>query len=331
MRITISAFRASVGGYVGRGHVHPALLDAARESVAQAKATGTPRDAYVARCGDDLVLILAHDGPSGEVSRVAREAFACAAEVAVRLGQHGAHAPGTNGGIAVQSADLTFDERPSEPVLCLLADKAGAGTMNLSLYRTFADPFNSPSLLVDPAAFQGFRFVVVDRTTDERKAFDLPDDLHWLLAVAGDGSRYVIEQVLSRATGEPAAAASCGDDPVAIVRCETGLPSVGEALEPFAFPQAVAGWGDGSYAGPLMPVSTNDDMASRFDGPPRVIGLGFQVAGGRLVGPRDLLSDRAFDDARRTALEAARWMRGHGPFAPQRARLDVARAPTPLA
>jgi fructose 1,6-bisphosphatase len=39
---------------------------------------------------------------------------------------------------------------------------------------------------------------------------------------------------------------------------------------------------------------------------PRAIGLGFQVSPDRLVGPRDLLGDAAFDDLRRTAVASAR-------------------------
>jgi fructose 1,6-bisphosphate aldolase/phosphatase len=52
-----------------------------------------------------------------------------------------------------------------------------------------------------------------------------------------------------------------------------------------------------------MPVSCNEDAATR-PGLARVIGLGFQLADGRLVGPRDLLGDRAFDGARRRAIES---------------------------
>src|SRR3970282_2504643 len=79
------------------------------------------------------------------------------------------------------------------------------------------------------------------------------------------------------------------DDPVMIVRCQSGLPAVGEVLEPFAMPHIVAGWMRGSHHGPLMPVGFNQDTPTRFDGPPRVVGLGFQLTQGKLVGPRDML------------------------------------------
>jgi fructose 1,6-bisphosphate aldolase/phosphatase len=112
------------------------------------------------------------------------------------------------------------------------------------------------------------------------------------------------------------------DDPVCIVRCQGEFPAVGEALEPFASPILVEGWMRGSHMGPLMPVSVQDSTPSRFDGPPRVIALGFQLANGTLVGPRDMFEDKAFDLARVKANEMADLMRRHGPFEPHRLPLD---------
>ena len=45
------------------------------------------------------------------------------------------------------------------------------------------------------------------------------------------------------------------DDPVLIVRCQSGLPAVGEVLEPFANPHLATGWMRGSHYGPIIPVS----------------------------------------------------------------------------
>ncbi|MCI6994705.1 MAG: fructose 1,6-bisphosphatase, partial [Methanobrevibacter sp.] len=56
----------------------------------------------------------------------------------------------------------------------------------------------------------------------------------------------------------------------------------------------------------------------RFDGPPRVVGLGFQVANGQLIGPVDLFDDPAFDPAREQAANIASYLRRHGPFEPHR-------------
>jgi len=74
----------------------------------------------------------------------------------------------------------------------------------------------------------------------------------------------------------------------------------------------------GSHYGPIMPVSQRDARATRFDGPPRLIGLGFNVKNGRLVGPTDLFDDPAFDETRRLAEDIADYMRRHGPFMPHR-------------
>ena len=112
------------------------------------------------------------------------------------------------------------------------------------------------------------------------------------------------------------------DDPVCIVRSQGQFPAVGEVLEPFAFPLLVEGWMRGSHHGPLMPVSIPDSIPSRFDGPPRVTAAGFQLASGKLVGPRDMLADKSFDNARQKALDAADYMRAHGPFEPHRLPLE---------
>lgn len=78
----------------------------------------------------------------------------------------------------------------------------------------------------------------------------------------------------------------------------------------------------GSHHGPLMPVSFADATPSRFDGPPRVVAAGFQIAQGKLIGPRDLFDDPAFDGARAQATKAADYLRLHGPFEPHRLGLE---------
>jgi fructose 1,6-bisphosphate aldolase/phosphatase len=67
-----------------------------------------------------------------------------------------------------------------------------------------------------------------------------------------------------------------------------------------------------------MPVALKNAKCTRFDGPPRVAALGFQLAEGRLVGPADLFDDPAFDRARALANEVTDYMRRHGPFMPAR-------------
>ncbi len=78
----------------------------------------------------------------------------------------------------------------------------------------------------------------------------------------------------------------------------------------------------GSHPGPLMPVSVEDSTPTRFDGPPRVVALGFQLSGGKLVGPRDMFADKSFDRAREQTNIVADFMRAHGPFEPHRLPLE---------
>ncbi len=64
------------------------------------------------------------------------------------------------------------------------------------------------------------------------------------------------------------------------------------------------------------------DRLSRFDGPPRVIACGFQLANGKLIGPRDMFDDPGFDESRHQANLIADFLRAHGPFEPHRLPLD---------
>jgi fructose 1,6-bisphosphate aldolase/phosphatase len=106
------------------------------------------------------------------------------------------------------------------------------------------------------------------------------------------------------------------------VRSQSGLPAFGEVLEPFSFPHLVSGWMRGSHNGPLMPVSLKNAKCTRFDGPPRIVALGFQISKGKLIGPKDLFDDVAFDRSRMMAQEIADYMRRHGPFEPHRLPLS---------
>ena len=67
-----------------------------------------------------------------------------------------------------------------------------------------------------------------------------------------------------------------------------------------------------------MPVPLRYSKVTRFDGPPRVIGLGFQITNGKLIGPVDLFDDPIFEYARIEAARIADYIRKHGPFMPHR-------------
>ncbi|MEW6398033.1 MAG: fructose-1,6-bisphosphate aldolase/phosphatase [Bacillota bacterium] len=340
-RVTVSVIKADVGGFVGHSSVHPALKERAEECLGAAG--GLLVDFRVSSVGDDLALIMTHrqgvDSPP--IHELSWNTFVACTEVAKKLKLYGAGQDllsdafaGNVRGMGPGVAEMEFEERPSEPIVVFMADKTEPGAFNLPLYRIFADPFNTSGLVIDPKMHAGFRFEVMDVREKAVVTFNLPEELYDLLIFIGAPSRFCLNHIVSKETGEVAAAVSTQrlslmagryvgkDDPVCVVRCQSGMPALGEVLEPFAWPHLVAGWMRGSHVGPLMPCGVAQATPTRFDGPPRVVALGFQVAEGQLVGPQDLFADPAFDRARQLALEIADYMRQHGPFEPHRLHLE---------
>ncbi len=341
-KITLSVIKADVGGYVGHSSIHQDLMDAARDRMEKAKESGVLIDFHVTRAGDDLELIMTHrkGTDSEEIHHLAWDTFLRATEEAKRLKLYGAGQDllsdafsGNIKGMGPGVAEMEFEERRSEPVIIFMADKTSPGAWNLPLFKMFADPFNTAGLVIDPKMHEGFRFDVVDVYGHRSITLSCPEEMYDLLMFIGAMRRFMIRRVF-RKDGEICASASTQklsliagryvgkDDPVLIVRCQSGLPAVGEVLEPFAFPHIVEGWMRGSHHGPLMPVPFYEANPSRFDGPPRVIAAGFQIANGRLIGPRDLFDDPSFDRARSFANTISDFMRAHGPFEPHRLGLD---------
>lgn len=339
---TLSVIKADTGGWVGHSSVHPEMVKVAERALGAVK-HGMLIDGHVGWCGDDLALIMTHDHgvDAALVHEFAWNVFLKTTELARDLGLYGAGQDllsdafsGNVRGMGPGCAEMEFAERPSEPVIVFLADKTEPGAWNLPLYRIFADPFNTAGLVIDPKMHPGFLFEVLDLYENRRIVFDCPADIYDLLLFIGSPARYVVARVTSKTLGEVAAVTSTQrlsllagryvgkDDPVMIVRCQSGLPAVGEVLEPFAFPHAVAGAMRGSHNAPLMPVSRGSAHPSRFDGPPRVVGLGYQLRHGKLIGPRDMFDDPSFDRARAQANEMMDYFRRHGPFEPHRLPLD---------
>jgi len=335
----VSIIKADVGSLAGHHVVHKKQIDVAKENLKLAVETGIIIDYYVFNCGDDLELLMTHtkgeDNP--EVHEVAWKTFKKVTDVVskpMKLYAAGQDLlsdafSGNVKGLGPGVAELEFEERPSEPIIVFAADKTEPGAFNLPLFRVFADPFNTAGLVIDPRLHKGFSFTVLDVIEGLKVTLNCPEEMYDLLALLGTTGRYVIQKVYSR---EGLTAASCSttrlsliagryvgkDDPVCIVRTQSGLPAVGEVLEAFAFPHLVAGWMRGSHYGPLMPVSLEDAKCTRFDGPPRLVALGFQLNNGKLIGPADLFDDPAFEYTRMKAMEIADYMRRHGPFMPAR-------------
>lgn len=339
-KVTLSVIKADVGGWVGHSGVHPALMERAKDCLEAAK--GLLTDYYVASCGDDLNLVMTHAlGVDSEaVHRLAWDTFVACTGVAKKLKLYGAGQDllsdafsGNVKGMGPGVAEMEFEERPSEPVIIFMADKTEPGAWNFPVFKIFADPFNTSGLVIDPKMHAGFRFEVHDLYENKKVLFSLPEEYYDILVLIGAAGHYTIKSVYSK-SGDIASVSTTQrlnlmagryvgkDDPVLIVRAQSGLPAVGEVLEPFAHPHIVSGWMRGSHNGPLMPVSVADAHPTRFDGPPRVIALGFQLCEGRLLGPQDFFADPAFDRARSEALELADFFRRLGPFEPHRLPLD---------
>jgi fructose 1,6-bisphosphate aldolase/phosphatase len=337
-KITISVIKADVGGYVGHSSMHPNLMARAIQSLDAHKKKGTLVDFHVSHCGDDLELIMTHrlGNDNSEIHKLAWDIFVECTNVAKELKLYGAGQDlladafsGNVKGMGPGCAEMTFEERKSEPVIIFAADKTSPGAWNMPLYKMFADPFNSIGLIIDPSMHDGFVYEVLDIFANKTCKMNTPEEMYDLLCLIGASEHYILKNVYKKG-GEIAATTSTQrvnlmagryvgkDDPVMIVRSQSGLPAVGEVLEPFAFPYMVTGWMRGSHWGPFMPVSVAQANPTRFDGPPRVIALGFQICNGTLVGPRDMFDDPSYDHVRQKANEVADYIRRHGPFEPQR-------------
>ncbi len=341
-KITLSVIKADVGGFVGHSAMHQALLEEARRCLEAAKSTGLLVDFHVTSCGDDLELIMTHTrgADNAEIHGLAWDVFENCTSRAKELKLYGAGQDlladafsGNIRGMGPGVAEMEFEERTAEPVIIFMADKTSAGAWNLPLYKMFADPFNTAGLIIAPSMHEGFRFEVHDVKGHKRIFFDCPAESYDLLVFIGASGRYVIKAVYAK-DGEIAAVSSTQrlaliagkyvgkDDPVCIVRTQGKFPAVGEVLEPFTMPHIVEGWMRGSHYGPLLPVPVRQATPSRFDGPPRVIACGFQLANGILVGPRDMFDDPAFDRVRERTNDLADQLRRHGPFEPHRLPME---------
>jgi fructose 1,6-bisphosphate aldolase/phosphatase len=232
-------------------------------------------------------------------------------------------------------AEMEFTERKAEPIVAFMMDKTEPGAFNFPIFKIFADPFNTAGLVIDPSIHDGFVFEVWDIQEHKHVLMKSPEEMYDLLALVGAKSRFVIKRVFPKKTSklpedEAVAVISTEklyqiageyvgkDDPVSVVRAQSGLPALGEVLEGFSLGHLVSGWMRGSHNGPLMPVAMREAQCTRFDGPPRVVALGFQVKNAMMTAPVDLFDDPAFDITRRQSQRVMDYMRRHGPFEPHR-------------
>ncbi len=348
-KTTISLIKCDVGSLAGHHVVPEPLFDIAEKNLKKAKEEGLINSYYVFNAGDDLQLLMVHErGESNpEIHKVAWDTFQEAAKKALELKLYGAGQDllktafsGNVRGMGPGVAEMEIEERGSDPIVVFAADKTSAGGFNLPLFRIFADPMSTAGLVIDPDMAGGFKFEVLDTIENKKIVLKCPEEIYELIALIGTVQRYVVSRVwrarddLICAVGSVTRLSKIAgkyigkDDPVMIVRAQHGLPALGEILVPFMHSYLVEGWMRGSHWGPLMPVGIKNAKCTVFDGPPRIVALGFQVANGKIASGNDgkpmmadLFDDPAFDMARREAVEYASMLRRMGEFEP--ARLGV--------
>jgi fructose 1,6-bisphosphate aldolase/phosphatase len=338
--------KADVGSIAGHMTVPEPLLALAKNHMIEAVNTDIIQSYYVFNAGDDLELLMTHKKGENneEVHKLAWDTFMACAEKAKKLKLYGAGQDllvdafsGNVKGMGPGVAEIEFKERGSDPIVVFAADKTEPSAYNYLLYKIFADPSNTSGLVIDPRMICGFSFEVLDAKESKTVILSTPEELYSLLALIGTTERYMIKKVFRNSDNEIAAASSTTklaliagkyvgkDDPVCLVRAQSGLPSVGEITSPFLHPYLVAGWMRGSHWGPFFPVGLKNSICTLFDGPPRIIGLGVQIANGKLSADDkgnplivDIFDDPAFDLCRKESLELAAHLRRHGPFQPAR-------------
>ena len=336
MKLTLSVIKADIGS-VG-GHVAPSkqLLETVKDAV-RAAGRDLLLDHYISSTGDDIAILMTHTRGEGDeaVHGLAWDAFLAGTEAAKRQGLYGAGQDllktsfsGNVRGMGPAVAEMEIEERPAEPFLFFAADKTDPGAFNLPLYLAFADPMNTPGLVLSPKMGSGFRFVIMDvNHTEGDRVIELnaPENLYEIATLLRDPERYVVESVWSRATGEQAAVVATSrlhniagkytgkDDPVMLVRAQMNFPATGEILAPFATCHFVAGGMRGSHNMPLMPVRLGTGT-SYFDGPPLVTCAGFCVHDGKLTEPMDNFAHPFWDAVRNTAAAKSIEMRRQGFF-----------------
>ncbi|MEM1689865.1 MAG: fructose-1,6-bisphosphate aldolase/phosphatase [Candidatus Hadarchaeales archaeon] len=350
MKTTISVIKCDVGSLAGHHTVPEPLMKIAERKLSEAKKSGLINSYYVFHAGDDLELLMVHQRGENneEIHRLAWDTFQEAAKKAMELKLYAAGQDilktafsGNIKGLGPGVAEMEIEERQAEPIIVFAADKTEPGAFNYPLFRIFADPFNTAGLVIDPAMTGGFKFEVLDIFEDKKVVLKCPEEMYDLIALIGTPGQYVIQRVYRASDNLVAATTSTTklwliagkyvgkDDPVCIVRTQHGLPAAGEALAPFMHSYFVEGWMRGSHWGPLMPVGLKDARCTAFDGPPRIVALGFQVVNGKIAEDddgrpliADLFDDPAFEPARREAAELARVLRRMGEFEPARLGKD---------
>jgi fructose 1,6-bisphosphate aldolase/phosphatase len=333
-KTTLSVIKADIGS-IG-GHVRPSckLIETVVEFVKE-NGIDLLKDFYVSSTGDDIAILMAHMNGKGskDVHKLAWSAFVEGTKIAKEQGLYGAGQDllvdsfsGNVRGMGPAVCELEFTERPNEPFLFFAADKTDPGAYNLPLYLSFSDPMHCAGLLLSSKMNKGFTFNIMDvnyTKGDKVISLDAPEEKYDIAALLRDNERFVVESVISRASGDQAVAVSTTrlhniagkytgkDDPVMLVRTQKNFPATGEILSPYNIGHFVAGFMRGSHVGPLMPVRLNSPI-SWFDGPPVVSCAAFCVQKGRFTEPADAFDHPYWDYIRNEISRKASEIRRQG-------------------
>ena len=319
MKLTISVLKADVGSIGGHTKPSQRMMDAVEQAVADAISSGLLIDGYVGHTGDDICMTTTHTrGPNDtDVHQFAWTTFLQATDIARQYGLYGAgqdllaDAPSGNirgAGPAVAEVEFNHDPiktnplRPAESFFVLAADKCGPGAYNLPMFLGFADPMYCGGLML-PRLSEGFTFNIIDMDNtdgDSIIALNAPEDYYKLAVLLRDNERFGIDSIVSRYSGEMAAAISATrlhniagsytgkDDPVAVVRNQGIFPAPEELTSPYAKAHYIGGDARGSHVMPLMPVPINTPVTGMYC-LPLVSCIGFSIA------PDGTFSDSSID------------------------------------
>ena len=216
-KVTVSVIKADVGSVVGHSRPHPEMLQAARDILKDAQKAGTIEDFYVTRVGDDINLFMSHfrGENNPEVHKLGWDAFTEATKLAKQMKLYGAGQDiltdafsGNIKGAGPGSAEMSFEERPAEPVIFFMADKTEPSAYSLPLSRIYLDPFTTTGLVIDAKAKKGFDVEIHDVLDHKKVVMSSPEETLSILSLLGDTSRYAIKRISSRAGIGPACVVS---------------------------------------------------------------------------------------------------------------------------
>ena len=319
MKLTISVLKADVGSIGGHTKPSQRMMESVEKELADAISSGLLIDGYVGHTGDDICMTTTHTrGPNDtDVHQFAWSTFLKATDIARQYGLYGAgqdllaDAPSGNiRGAGPAVAEVEFDHdpiktnpvRPAESFFVLAADKCGPGAYNLPMFLGFADPMYCGGLML-PRLSEGFTFNIIDMDNTEGDsiiALNAPEDYYKLAVLLRDNERFGIDSIVSRYSGETAAAISATrlhniagsytgkDDPVAVVRNQGIFPAPEELTSPYAKAHYIGGDARGSHVMPLMPVPINTPVTGMYC-LPLVSCVGFSIA------PDGTFSDSSID------------------------------------